>query len=227
MKTHTTIGASILEGAEKRADGPGTQHRADPPRELGRDRATPPGCRGEQIPLAGRICSICDVFDALLSPRPYKDAWELEDVLTELASLRGTKFDPELLDAFLELAPSLHAENFAPSAAPRIVAGDQAGRRARRRLVVESPAATRMPPTTISATAAPAPSLPLFCAGLDLGQAGSQLPDDPAQHGVDGLVAHPRPFVRRAARRWPCGPWCTSSWSAWRPRPSCTCSRGR
>ena len=124
MKTHTTIGASILEGAESElmdlACSVALTHH-----ENWDGSGYPAGLAGEEIPLAGRICAICDVFDALLSPRPYKDAWELEDVLAELASLRGTKFDPELLDAFLAMARSLHAENFAPSAGPRIVAGDQ------------------------------------------------------------------------------------------------------
>ena len=70
--------------------------------------------RGEQIPLVGRICAICDVFDALLSARPYKDPWPLDDVLAEIERLRGTQFDPALVDAFLPLAPVLHREWFSP-----------------------------------------------------------------------------------------------------------------
>ncbi|HEX5910740.1 MAG TPA: HD domain-containing phosphohydrolase, partial [Thermoleophilaceae bacterium] len=124
MKTHTTIGGDILEGAESElmdlARSIALTHH-----ENWDGSGYPAGLRGEEIPLAGRICAICDVFDALLSPRPYKEPWALEDVLTELASLRGTKFDPELLDAFLAIAPSLHAESFAPSAGAYVVAGDQ------------------------------------------------------------------------------------------------------
>src|SRR5215217_4532313 len=74
--------------------------------------AGPEGLRGDQIPLAARICSVCDVFDALLSPRPYKHAWPLGDVIKELAGLRGTHLDPALVDAFLPLAADLHAEWF-------------------------------------------------------------------------------------------------------------------
>jgi HD-GYP domain-containing protein (c-di-GMP phosphodiesterase class II) len=77
----------------------------------------PQGLRGDQIPLAARICAVCDVFDALLSPRPYKDAWPLGDVIRELAGLRGTHLDPALVDAFLPLAADLHAEWFAESVA--------------------------------------------------------------------------------------------------------------
>jgi putative two-component system response regulator len=62
---------------------------------------------------------VCDVFDALLSPRPYKAAWPLRDVIQELAGLRGTHLDPALVDAFLPLAGDLYEECFAPyEAAP-------------------------------------------------------------------------------------------------------------
>jgi HD-GYP domain-containing protein (c-di-GMP phosphodiesterase class II) len=74
----------------------------------------PEGLKGDDIPLAARICAVCDVFDALLSPRPYKDPWPLRDVMTELASLRGTHLDPALVDAFLPLAVDLYDECFAP-----------------------------------------------------------------------------------------------------------------
>src|SRR3954468_3595326 len=66
----------------------------------------PTGLSGEEIPLAGRIAAICDVYDALMSPRPYKDAWPQADALAEIASQRGRQFDPELVDAFLELWPA-------------------------------------------------------------------------------------------------------------------------
>ena len=72
----------------------------------------PNGLSGDAIPLAARICAVCDVFDALLSPRPYKEAWPLAEVMRELASLRGTHLDPALVDAFLPLAADLHAELF-------------------------------------------------------------------------------------------------------------------
>ena len=58
-----------------RADG--RADRPQPPRALGRAAATRTGLKGDEIPLAARICAVCDVFDALLSPRPYKDAWPL------------------------------------------------------------------------------------------------------------------------------------------------------
>jgi HD-GYP domain-containing protein (c-di-GMP phosphodiesterase class II) len=58
---------------------------------------------------------VCDVFDALLSPRPYKDARPLEDVIRELARLRGSHLDPALAEACLPLAAELHADCFGES----------------------------------------------------------------------------------------------------------------
>ena len=118
MKTHTTIGASILSGSRSElvqlAEQIALSHH-----ERWDGGGYPQGLQGDQIPLAARICAVCDVFDALLSPRPYKDAWPLGDVIRELASLRGTHLDPALVDAFLPLAADLHGEWFgeaAPSA---------------------------------------------------------------------------------------------------------------
>lgn len=60
-----------------------------------------------EIPIFGRIVSIADVYDALRSKRTYKEAWSEEDVLTEIKSLSGTKFDPEVVESFFEVYPQL------------------------------------------------------------------------------------------------------------------------
>ena len=65
------------------------------------------GKKGEEIPLPGRIVSIADVFDALCSKRVYKEPWSEQDVLMEIRNLSGTKFDPELVDVFFEILPSI------------------------------------------------------------------------------------------------------------------------
>lgn len=65
------------------------------------------GKRGEEIPIFGRIVAIADVYDALISQRVYKDAWTEEDALEELKRLSGTKFDPELIDVFFSILPSI------------------------------------------------------------------------------------------------------------------------
>ncbi|MDR1618792.1 MAG: HD domain-containing protein [Treponema sp.] len=65
------------------------------------------GRKGEETPLTGRIVAIADVFDALCSRRVYKEPWSEEQVLTEIHRLSGTKFDPELVDIFFEILPSI------------------------------------------------------------------------------------------------------------------------
>jgi len=61
----------------------------------------PMGLKGEEIPLAGRITAVADVFDALGSVRPYKPAFSLDRCFEIVEGGRGTHFDPKVLDAFL------------------------------------------------------------------------------------------------------------------------------
>lgn len=61
----------------------------------------PAGLSGENIPLEGRIIAICDVFDALLSSRPYKQAWPIEKVTALIREQAGQHFDPTLAALFL------------------------------------------------------------------------------------------------------------------------------
>ncbi|MGE4281130.1 MAG: HD domain-containing phosphohydrolase [Magnetospirillum sp.] len=63
----------------------------------------PAGLRGEEIPLEGRIASICDVYDALVSARPYKTPWPREKALAYLQENAGTQFDPHLVTVFLSI----------------------------------------------------------------------------------------------------------------------------
>ncbi|MDR1073810.1 MAG: HD domain-containing protein [Treponema sp.] len=67
----------------------------------------PLGKKGEEIPLAGRIVAVADVFDALCSRRVYKEPWGELEVLNEMKKMRGTKFDPELTDIFFDMYPSI------------------------------------------------------------------------------------------------------------------------
>lgn len=63
----------------------------------------PRGLQGEQIPLAARLFAIVDVWDALTSDRPYRKAWEREKVLAYIKEESGKHFDPNVVDAFLQL----------------------------------------------------------------------------------------------------------------------------
>ena len=53
--------------------------------------------------LASRLVHVCDVFDALRTRRPYRDAWEAETVLAYLKERAGTEFDPSLVEPFVEM----------------------------------------------------------------------------------------------------------------------------
>jgi PAS domain S-box-containing protein len=63
----------------------------------------PNGLKGEGIPLAARIFSIVDVWDALLSDRPYRKSWKRQDVIQYIVGLSGRQFDPNVVETFLKL----------------------------------------------------------------------------------------------------------------------------
>jgi len=71
------------------------------------DEGKPLGRKGEEIPLGGRIVAIADVYDALCSKRVYKEPWNEDDVLNEIRKMSGSKFDPELVEVFFEILPSI------------------------------------------------------------------------------------------------------------------------
>ena len=62
----------------------------------------PKGLAGEEIPLWGRISAVADVFDALTSKRPYKEAFSNEKAYAILKEGRGKHFDPRVLDVFFK-----------------------------------------------------------------------------------------------------------------------------
>jgi len=69
----------------------------------------PNGLLGGSIPVCGRITAVVDVYDTLVSERAYKGAWPVQDAIDELKRGRGTHFDPDVLDAFLEILPDAEA----------------------------------------------------------------------------------------------------------------------
>lgn len=122
MQRHCEIGVSILSDKTRLAElaeqicltgDAGTTRHDCPVLSLARIVAGshherfdgsgyPYGLRGTDIPLAGRIVAIADVFDALRSTRPYKPAFDLEKTLGILTSGSGSHFDPEVVNAFIE-----------------------------------------------------------------------------------------------------------------------------
>jgi putative two-component system response regulator len=67
----------------------------------------PQGLHGEEIPLAGRITAVADVFDALTAERPYKKAWSVERAMANIDNDAGTHFDPGLVPIFHEILPEV------------------------------------------------------------------------------------------------------------------------
>jgi putative nucleotidyltransferase with HDIG domain len=109
VKTHTSIGARILSGGKfpllRLAEEIAFSHHE---RWNGEGYA---GIRGVDIPLAGRIVAVADVFDALTQQRPYKPAWQISDAIAEIDRERGRQFDPGLVDAFLRVVEHSVEEN--------------------------------------------------------------------------------------------------------------------
>jgi response regulator RpfG family c-di-GMP phosphodiesterase len=104
VKSHTTTGGAILAGSSsdvlRTAREIALTHH-----EWWNGQGYPAGLAGEEIPLCGRIVAVADVFDALTHERPYKDAWPIHQAVDEIRSLRGTQFDPDVVEVFMELDP--------------------------------------------------------------------------------------------------------------------------
>lgn len=125
MQTHTVSGARLFDDPQsdfdtiaaevalthhENWDGSGYPGWIDPRsgEVLKRDADGNPLKRvGEETPIWGRIVAVADVYDALMSRRVYKEAWNEDSVLEELRSLAGTKFDPELIECFFDVYPRI------------------------------------------------------------------------------------------------------------------------
>ena len=106
MRSHAQIGAEIIgehpSGMLQMARSIALTHH-----EKWDGSGYPNGLKGEEIPIAGRIVAIADVFDALTSVRPYKPAWSLEDTLALIQRESGKHFDPHLVELFLGQMPAI------------------------------------------------------------------------------------------------------------------------
>lgn len=101
MQKHTTIGGMILGGSESDLLKAG-EEIALTHHEWWDGGGYPQGLSGERIPLRGRICAIADVYDALTTKRPYKEAMPQIAALELLKKDKGKHFDPKLLDLFVD-----------------------------------------------------------------------------------------------------------------------------
>ncbi len=100
MKAHTIIGHSILTNSHSRYMELGAVIALNHHEKFD-GSGYPNGLIGESIPLVARIVAVADVYDALMSERPYKKAWEQADTERYLAENKGTHFDPICVDALL------------------------------------------------------------------------------------------------------------------------------
>ncbi len=129
MKSHTYLGARLFKNMQsdfeevaaqvalnhhEKWDGTGYPGHLDPfsADALAGHEVTggsPLPKRGEDIPLYGRIVSVADVYDALISKRSYKDPWDEGRVLEEMRRLSGKSFDPDVVEAFFDSLDTLKA----------------------------------------------------------------------------------------------------------------------
>jgi putative two-component system response regulator len=100
MRTHTTLGATILSGSRfpilQMAESIALTHH-----ERFDGAGYSPGLAGESIPLEGRIVAVVDAFDAMVNERPYRKAMPVKQALDELRREAGKQFDPRVVEAFL------------------------------------------------------------------------------------------------------------------------------
>jgi putative two-component system response regulator len=102
MQRHTVIGAKLLNGSNqdymKLAEEIALTHH-----EKWNGTGYPQGLAREHIPISGRIAAVADVFDALISERPYKPSLSTRESFTIIKNEKGTHFDPHIIDVFISI----------------------------------------------------------------------------------------------------------------------------
>ncbi|HBM17385.1 MAG TPA: two-component system response regulator [Lentisphaeria bacterium] len=107
MKNHPVIGCEAIAKSEKRLKGNSflrfAREVAVAHHEKWDGSGYPYGLKGDNIPIPGRLMAIADVYDALVTKRPYKEPFSHEKAVGIITEGRGTHFDPEIVDAFLSV----------------------------------------------------------------------------------------------------------------------------
>lgn len=114
MKTHTTLGRDAIEHAERSLGTPVpflamAKEIAYSHQEKWDGSGYPQGVAGELIPLSARLMAVADVYDALISRRVYKEGMPHDKAVQIMIDGRGKHFDPDMIDAFLELQDEFRA----------------------------------------------------------------------------------------------------------------------
>ena len=113
MQRHPVIGGEVLRRCEAQVNGLGYNifqiavEIAEAHHERFDGTGYPNALVGQAIPLSARIVAVADVFDALTSKRPYKEAWSVEKALAAMESDSGKHFDPEVLSALRRGMPKV------------------------------------------------------------------------------------------------------------------------
>jgi putative two-component system response regulator len=108
MKTHAQLGAEAIEQAERDAERPVAflilaKEIAHWHHERWDGSGYPDGLKGDAIPISARLMTLADVFDALINRRVYKEPFSFEDAREIIVGARGKQFDPDVVDAYLDL----------------------------------------------------------------------------------------------------------------------------
>ena len=107
MKRHAILGSRVILQAEKTLGEDTFLHIANDIVITHHERwdgtGYPAGKKREEIPIAGRLMAVADVYDVLISKRRYKEPYPHEQAVAIMAEGRGTQFDPDVLDAFLQI----------------------------------------------------------------------------------------------------------------------------
>jgi putative two-component system response regulator len=112
MRTHTTVGAEMFGTVTHSETIAMAATIARHHHERWDGTGYPDGLAGEEIPIAARIVAVADVYDALVTNRPYRDALSEDEAIAEIDSGSGTQFDPQVVEAFhrwREVAPVTEA----------------------------------------------------------------------------------------------------------------------
>ncbi|MGQ5523963.1 response regulator [Chitinimonas sp. PSY-7] len=114
MKTHTTLGRDTIVAAEKLIDAPSSflklaREIAYSHQEKWNGSGYPEGMAGNDIPVSARLMAVGDVYDALISRRVYKPPFSHDKAVEIIREGRGHHFDPDMVDAFLQIAGEFKA----------------------------------------------------------------------------------------------------------------------
>ena len=114
IKTHPTTGVNFIDNISKQTGEEDFLHNAKLFAEYHHERwdgtGYPHGLKGTDIPLHGRILAVVDVYDALVSKRPYKEPLSSEESVKIISSNSGTQFDPKIIEIFIAVQERLKNE---------------------------------------------------------------------------------------------------------------------